>query len=140
MNNSITPEVQELLTGKNFGSLATLMKDGSPHVAPVWIDYDGEMVLINTALGRAKEKNVKNDNRIAVSVFDNTNPYNMATIRGTVEEITEENADADIDRLAKKYLGLDKYPLRMPDERRIILKIKPRKVHHQKPPPPPLSS
>lgn len=133
-DSTITPEIQELLTGKNFVSFATLMKNGSPHVAPIWIDYDGQMILINTVVGRIKEKNVKNDNRIAVSIFDHANPYNMATIRGIVQEITEENADSHVDKLAKRYLGLDKYPFRIPNEKRIILKIKPEKVFHQKSP------
>ena len=131
---SITTEVEQLLLGKNFASLATLMKDGSPHVAPTWIDYDEDMILINTAAGRIKEKNVKSDNRIALSIYDNSNPYNMVTIRGTVEEITDKNADSHIDKLAKKYLGLDSYPFRNPDEKRMILRIKPERVFHQKPP------
>lgn len=130
----ITPEVQNLLLGKNFASFATLMKDGSPHVAPTWIDYDGQLILVNTAVGRVKEKNVSYDNRVALSIFDTANPYNMVTIRGTVEEITAENADSHADKLAKRYLGLDKYPFRSPTEQRIILKIKPTHVFHQKPP------
>lgn len=130
----ITPEIEKLLVGKNFASLATLMNDGSPHVAPTWVDYDGNMILINTASGRIKEKNVKHDKRIALSIPDNNNPYNMVTIRGKVEEITEKNADQHIDKLAKRYLGLDKYPFRSQDEKRIILKIRPEKVFHQQPP------
>jgi len=129
----ITPEVEKFLAGKNFAYFATLMKDGSPHVAPTWIDYDGKMILINTAAGRVKENNVKHDKRVAISVSDNSNPYEMITIRGTVEEITDKNADEHIDKLAKRYLGLDKYPFRNPTEKRIILKILPEKVFHQKP-------
>jgi PPOX class probable F420-dependent enzyme len=130
----ITTEIEKMLVGKNFASFATLMKDGSPHVAPTWIDYDGKMILINTAAGRVKEKNVKHDKRVALSVYDNSNPYNMITIRGSVQEITTENADQHIDKLAKRYLGMDKYPFRNPDEKRIILKIRPEKVFHQQPP------
>ena len=130
----ITTEVEQLLLGKNFASFATLMTEGSPHVAPTWIDYDKDMILINTAVGRIKEKNVKSDNRVALSIYDNSNPYNMVTIRGTVEEITDKNADSHIDKLAKKYLGLDSYPFRSSEEKRIILKIKPERVFHQKPP------
>lgn len=130
----ISQEIEKLLVGRNFASLATLMNDGSPHVAPTWVDYDGNMILINTAAGRIKEKNVKHDKRVALSIPDNNNPYDMVTIRGTVEEITEENADQHIDKLAKRYLGLDKYPFRSQDEKRIILKIRPQKVFHQQPP------
>jgi len=129
----IKPEIEKFLAGKNFAYFATLMKDGSPHVAPTWIDYDGKMILINTAAGRVKENNVKHDKRVAISVSDNSNPYEMITIRGTVEEITDKNADEHIDKLAKRYLGLDKYPFRNPTEKRIILKILPEKVFHQKP-------
>ena len=129
----ITPEIEKFLAGKNFAYFATLMKDGSPHVAPTWIDYDGKMILINTAAGRVKENNVKHDKRVAISVSDNSNPYEMITIRGTVEEITDKDADEHIDKLAKRYLGLDKYPFRNPTEKRIILKILPEKVFHQKP-------
>ena len=133
-NAAITAEVEQLLSGKNFASFATLMKDGSPHVAPTWVDYDGDMVLINTAVGRIKEKNVNSDKRVALSVYESSNPYNMVTIRGNVREITEQNADSHIDKLAKKYLGLDSYPFRSSDEKRIILKVVPERVFHQKPP------
>ena len=133
-NAAITTEVEQLLSGKNFASFATLMKDGSPHVAPTWVDYDGEMVLINTAAGRIKEKNVNSDRRVALSVYESSNPYNMVTIRGNVKEITNQDANSHINKLAKKYLGLDSYPFRNPDEKRIILKIVPERVFHQKPP------
>ncbi len=132
INPSITIEVEHLLLGKNFASFATLMKDGSPHVAPTWVDYDGDMVLINTAAGRIKERNVNLDKRVALSVYDSSNPYNMVTIRGRVKEIVEHDADAHIERLAKRYLGLDSYPFSIPDEKRIILKIIPERVFHQK--------
>ena len=134
INPSITIEVEQLLLGKNFASFATLMKDGSPHVAPTWVDYDGDMILINTAAGRIKERNVRRNKRVALSVYDSSNPYNMVTVRGMVKEITEQGADPHIDKLAKRYLGLDRYPFRSPDEKRIILKIIPERVFHQKPP------
>ena len=133
-NPSINTEIEQLLLGKNVASFATLMKDGSPHVTPTWVDYDGDMILINTAAGRIKEKNVNLDKRVALSVYDSSNPYNMVTIRGKVKEITEQDADSHIDRLAKRYLGLDSYPFRGTDEKRIILKIIPERVFHQKPP------
>ena len=131
---SITPEIEKLFNGKNLVSLATLMGDGSPHVAPVWVDIEGDTILINTAEGRVKEKNVKRDKRVALSIFDHQNPYHMVSIRGIVTDITTEGADKHIDKLAKKYFGLDEYPYRTPDEKRIIVKIKPEKIHHMKPP------
>ena len=132
---SITPEIEKLFNGKNLVSLATLMEDGSPHVAPVWVDIEGDTILINTAEGRVKEKNVKRDKRVALSIFDHQNPYHMVSIRGIVTDITTEGADKHIDKLAKKYFGLDEYPYRSPDEKRIIVKIKPEKIHHMQPPP-----
>ncbi len=132
---SITPEIAKLFQGKNLVSLATLMEDGSPHVAPVWVDIDGNTILINTAVGRVKEKNLKRDKRVALSIFDHQNPYHMVSIRGIVTDLTTEGADEHIDKLAKKYFGLDKYPYHSPDEKRIIVKIKPEKIHHMQPPP-----
>ena len=132
---SITPEIAKLFQGKNLVSLATLMEDGSPHVTPVWVDIEGNTILINTAVGRVKEKNLKRDKRVALSIFDHQNPYHMVSIRGIVTDITTQGADEHIDKLAKKYFGLDKYPYHSPDEKRIIVKIKPEKIHHMQPPP-----
>lgn len=132
---TITPEIAKLFQGKNFVSFSTLMKDGSPHVVPVWVDIDGNTILINTAVGRVKEKNVKRDNRVALSIFDHQNPYDMVAIRGKVIELTTDGADEHVDKLAKKYFGLDKYPYHSPDEKRIIVKIKPEKIYRMQPPP-----
>jgi len=130
INREITDSVVKLLEGKNFAFVASLMKDGSPHITPVWIDYDGESILINTAEGRTKHKNVTRDPRIAISIIEQNNPYNMVSIRGTVIEQTNKGADEHTDKLAKRYLGVDKYPFRTPAEKRIILKVKPDKVFH----------
>jgi len=129
----IDDSVIKLLTGKNFASVATLMKDGSPQNTPTWIDFDGKAILINTAEGRTKQKNVSKDQRVAISIVDQNNPYNMVTIRGKVIEQTSEGADDHIDKLAKRYLGVDKYPFRSPTEKRIILKVAPENVFHMKP-------
>ncbi len=131
---TITPEIAKLFEGKNFASFATLMNDGSPHVAPMWVDLDGDIILINTAVGRVKEKNIRRDNRIALSIYDQENPYNMVSIRGKVIDLITEGADEHLDKLAKKYFGVEKYPFHTPDEQRIILKIQPEKIHHQQPP------
>lgn len=132
-NNTITPEVAKLLEGKNFAFVATLMNDGSPQITPTWVDLEQNTILINTAEGRVKHKNVSRDPRVAVSVFDHNNPYNMVSIRGRVIEQTRTGADEHIDKLAKKYFGVDKYPFRSPSETRVILKIKPEKIFHQQP-------
>ncbi|MFY3740637.1 MAG: PPOX class probable F420-dependent enzyme [Candidatus Nitrosomirales archaeon] len=132
-NNTITPEVAKLLEGKNFAFVATLMNDGSPQITPTWVDLEQNTILVNTAEGRVKHKNVSRDPRVAVSVFDHNNPYNMVSIRGRVIEQTRKGADEHIDKLAKKYFGVDKYPFRSPSETRVILKIKPEKIFHQQP-------
>lgn len=133
-NSRITPEIASLLNGKNFAFLATLMKDGSPQVSPTWVDVEHGLILINTAEGRLKQRNVSRDPRVAVALYDQKNPYNMVAIRGRVVEQTNEGAEEHINKLARKYLGVAKYPLRTPKERRVILKIKPKKMLHQKPP------
>jgi len=132
-NNTITPEVAKLLEEKNFAFVATLMNDGSPQITPTWVDLEQNTILVNTAEGRVKHKNVSRDPRVAVSVFDHNNPYNMVSIRGRVIEQTRRGADEHIDKLAKKYFGVDKYPFRSPSETRVILKIKPEKIFHQQP-------
>ena len=111
-----------------FAHLATLMPDGSPQVTPVWFDYDGEHIIVNSARGRVKDKNMVRDQRVALEIMDPDDPYRYLEIRGRVVEITEEGADAMIDRLAKKYLGVDSYPFRNPAEQRVVYKIAPMKV------------
>ncbi|HXH06684.1 MAG TPA: PPOX class F420-dependent oxidoreductase [Vicinamibacterales bacterium] len=126
---AIPPEVRELLTRPNFAFLATIMPDGSPQVTPVWCDVDGEgHVLVNTARGRRKERNVRRDPRVALAVADAANPYRYAQIRGRVIELTETGADAHIDRLAQKYLNVEIYPYRRPGEVRVILRIRPERI------------
>jgi PPOX class probable F420-dependent enzyme len=129
-NNQITEPVAKLLQDKNFVFLSTLMSDGSPQVTPTWVDVEDNVILINTTEGRLKRKYISRDPRVALSVTDRTNPYNMVTIRGKVIAQSNQGADEHIDKLAKKYLGVDRYPMKSPDEKRIILKIKPDKIYH----------
>jgi len=124
----LTPKAISLIEGKNFAHLATVLADGSPHVAPVWVDHDGDIILINTAVGRVKQRNVTKDPRVSVSIVDQNNPYERTTINGIVKEQTKQGADAHIDKLAKKYTGSDKYQNRQPGEQRIILRIEPIRV------------
>jgi PPOX class probable F420-dependent enzyme len=105
--------------------LTTLMPDGSPQVTPVWVDYDGEYLIFNSARGRQKDRNVRRDPRVAIAILDPDNPYRYVEVRGHVVDITQEGADQSVDRLAKKYLGLDKYPYAQPGEVRVIYKIRP---------------
>jgi PPOX class probable F420-dependent enzyme len=115
----------DLFQKKAFANLATLMPDGKPQVTPVWVEFDGHHVIINTAEGRQKDKNLQRDKRVALSLMDPDNPYRYLEVRGKVVERTHNGADANIDALAKKYLGKDKYPFRQPNEVRVIYKIEP---------------
>lgn len=112
---------------KAFAYVATVMADGTPQVTPVWVDYDGQHVIFNTAKGRVKERNLRRNPKVALTVSDPANPYRYIQVRGQAELI-EEGADASIDRLAKKYLGVDTYPYRQPGEQRIIVRITPEAV------------
>jgi PPOX class probable F420-dependent enzyme len=125
---TIPESFKDLFTKVAFAHLATCMPDGSPQVTPVWVDYDGSHVRVNSAKGRLKDKNMRRDKRVALSIQDPENAYRYIAVRGEVVEITEQGADAHIDALAKKYLGKDRYPFRGPGEVRVIYKIRPEKV------------
>ena len=125
MSQAIPDKYRDLFNKRAFASLGTLMPDGRPQVTPVWVDLDGDYVLFNSAKGRQKDRNVRRDPRVALAIIDPDNPYRYLEIRGRVVEITEEGADANIDKLAKKYLGVDKYPYRQGNETRVIYKIQP---------------
>ena len=112
-----------------FVHLTTLMPDGSPQVSPVWVDVDGDAIMINSAQGRIKDKNMRRDPRVALSVTDPDNPYKALMVRGRVTTITGDGADAHIDKMAKKYLGKDKYPFRKAGEVRILYRIEPSAVN-----------
>jgi PPOX class probable F420-dependent enzyme len=119
----------DLLNKKAFASLATLNPDGTPQVTPVWCDFDGTNILVNTAKGRKKARNLERNRHVALAIIDPDNPYRYLGIQGRVVEMTEQGADAHIDKMAKKYLGQDKYPLRTPGEVRVLVKIAPEQVH-----------
>ena len=132
-NNLSDPSIKSFFEGKNFAFVATSMKDGTPQITPTWIDVEDDRILVNTAMGRVKQKNLARDPRGAISITDNSNPYHMVTVRGeVVEQVTGEEAEAHIDKLAKKYLDQEKYPRRAPDEKRILLKIRPTRIFHMK--------
>ena len=118
----------DLFTKKAFGNLATLNADGTPQVTPIWVDTEGGFIYFNSARGRRKDKNVRRDPRVAISIADPENPYRYLEIRGRVVEITEEGADEHLDKLAQRYIGRDKYPptWRFPNEVRRLYKIEPR--------------
>ena len=122
-----------LLKDKNFAFLGTLMKDGRPHVTPVWIDVENGLILVNTAEGRIKHRNLSRDPRVSISLVDRNSPYSMVTIQGTVVEQTAKGADDHIDKLAKKYLDAEKYPAHSPSIKRVIVKIKPERIFYLPP-------
>src|SRR5439155_6300823 len=108
---------------KAFAHLGTVMPDGSPHVTPMWFDFDGTHFRFNSARGRVKVRNLERSPRVAFSIMDPDNPYRYVSVRGRIVESTEQGADAHIDTLAKKYLGKDRYPWRGPGEVRVMYKV-----------------
>ena len=127
MSTPIPDDYRDLFDKKAFAHLATLMPDGRPQVTPVWCDLDGNRIVVNSAKGRQKDRNMRRDPRVTVTISDPDNPYRYLEVRGRVAEITEEGADDHIDHLAKKYLGQDKYPYRQPDEVRVVYRVEPEK-------------
>jgi PPOX class probable F420-dependent enzyme len=123
---AIIPErFLDLFEKKAFANLVTLMADGSPQVTPVWVDFDGTRVIVNSARGRQKDRNIRRNPSVALAISDPDNPYRYLEVRGRVAEITEDGASEHIDRMAKKYLGLDQYPYRAPGEVRVLYRIEP---------------
>jgi PPOX class probable F420-dependent enzyme len=124
----LSERARRIIEGPNFASLATLMPDGSPHVSTIWIDHDGDDVVFNTAEGRVKTANIRRDPRVAISVFERSDADEQVVIRGTIVEITRDGADDHIDKLAKKYLGVDDYPWRNPALPRLLFRVRPDRV------------
>ena len=129
MPAAIPETYKDLFEKKAFASLSTLMSDGRPQVTPVWCDFDGTHVLVNSAKGRIKDRNMRRDPRVGIDLQDPDNPYRHLSIRGRVANITEKGADEHIDKMAKKYIGQDRYPNRRPGEVRVLYKIEPQAVH-----------
>lgn len=126
---AIPEKYQDLLNKKAFAQLATIMPDGTPQVSPVWFEYDGKNIVINSAKGRVKDKNMRRDPRVGLDIQDPDNPYRHVSIRGRVVQITEDGADAHIDKLTKKYINQDRYPYRGQGEVRVIYRIQPESAH-----------
>jgi PPOX class probable F420-dependent enzyme len=125
---AIPENFRDVFNKKAFAHLATVGDAGTPQVTPVWVDFDGTHVRVNTARGRVKDRNLQRNPRVALSIQDPDNPYRYIQVRGRVAEMTEQGADAHIDSLAKKYLGQDRYPNRRPGEVRVMVKIAPERV------------
>jgi PPOX class probable F420-dependent enzyme len=126
---TIPEKYRDLFKKRAFASLATLMPNGDVQVTPVWVDVDNGNLLFNSARGRLKDKNVRRDPRVTLTLIDPDNPYRYLEVRGRVVDITEKGAAQHIDKLAKKYLGVDKYPYAQPGEVRVLYRVKPEHVH-----------
>lgn len=125
----LTDKAKNLIDGKNFASVATVMPDGSPQVAPVWVDRDGDTILLNATVNRQRYKNLKRDPRIAISIYDQNNPYSSVSIRGRAAGITESGAEEHIDKLNMKYNGTPKYPYHSPNDARVLIRVEPERIH-----------
>ena len=128
MCDKLQEKTIQLFQKRNIVFIATIMKDGAPQLSPVWANYDSGYILVNTAEGRIKHKNILRDPRVAISVVSHDNPLDMTTIRGIVEEIIPDYDYAHADKLTLQYLGQKHYPFKRENEKRIILKIKPESV------------
>ena len=129
---ALPEETKTLVDEPNLGFLATVNEDGSPQLSPVWIDREDGTLLVNTAVGRVKDRNMRRDRRVAVSVADREDPYRKTDIRGSVVDVVEgEEAERHIDKLARKYLGEETYPWRGDGERRSLFRIRPERVHER---------
>lgn len=126
---ALSEAAAKLFSDKNYGQLATIRADGTPHVSVVWVDTDGENVLVNTAKGRAKHRHVARDGRATLHVANNENPYEYVSVTGRAT-LVDEGADAHIDKLAAKYLGAETYPYRTPTEERVIVRVQPDHVEY----------
>jgi PPOX class probable F420-dependent enzyme len=125
MSVKIEGRGEELLKAKNFCLVSTLRADGSVHAAPVWVDVQDGLPVVNTAEGRAWPRNLERDPRVTLTVQNMENPYEYLEVRGRVAERTHDGADEHIDALAMKYLGKDEYPYRQPGEQRVIIRVEP---------------
>jgi PPOX class probable F420-dependent enzyme len=131
MSVKVEGRAEELLKAKNFAHIGSLRADGSPQVAPTWVDVQDGRPVVNSAEGRAWVRNLQRDPRITLEVQNIENPYEYVEIRGRVAEIARDGADEHIDSMAKKYLGQDEYPYRQPGEQRVIIRVEPERVYLQ---------
>ena len=124
----LSDKAVRLIEARNFGFLAVQLPDGSPMVTPVWVDHDGDLILVNTAMGRVKQKQAARGRHVSIAIADTNNMYERITIQGRVLEQTNVGADAHIDKLANKYTGAKKYERSSPNEKRVIIKIEPVRI------------
>ncbi|MEE9247823.1 MAG: PPOX class F420-dependent oxidoreductase [Dehalococcoidia bacterium] len=128
MSVEISEGVKMLFRGKNFGHVATLLPDGSPHSTAVWVDVEGERIVFNSDESYVKVKNLRRDPRVTISIIDMKSPYTGAMIRGKVVAFRNQGAREHIDRMARKYLGDEQFT-HLPNERRVIVEIEPEEIY-----------
>ncbi len=131
MAQGLTEAAKKLLREPVLAHVATVDTDGNPHITPVWVDVEGDDVLFNTAEGRVKAVNLHDNPAVAISAVDPADPYRVVALQGKATELTHEGADEHIDSLAKKYLGVDSYPMRTESEQRVKIRIRPERVTMQ---------
>ncbi len=127
---AIDEPVRDLLLAPNFSTVCTFAPNGSIHAQPTWVDTDSDYVLLNSVVGHAWVRNLERDPRVTCNVMNLSNPYEFAEIRGRVQEQTLDGALGHINRLAKKYLGLDEYPFLAPGETRVLIRVAPESIVH----------
>jgi len=125
----LTEKAKKLMDGKNFAIVATLMPDGSPQAATVWVDRDGDTIVLNAAKSRQRTRNLRRDPRIAIAIFDMTNPYSTVSIRGKAVGITEKGGEEHIDKMNMKYNGSPKYPNHNPKDPRVLIRVEAKSIH-----------
>ncbi|SRR5579875_1409506 len=123
----LSDKAKRLIDGRNFANVAVITPEGWPHVTPVWVDRDGDYILLNITKSRAKFRYIEKNPRVAISIFDMANPYVNVVIRGRVTEAITNGAEEHIDKMAKKYFGQEKYPYHQPEDPRILIKVEPLK-------------
>lgn len=126
---TVPDEFHDLFERKAFGVMTTLLPNDTFHMTVVWIDYDGTHLVVNSAEGRRKVKNVRRDPRVGVVVIDPSDPYRYLWVSGTVDEITKSGAVEHADGLASRYLGVEAYPYHDRDPDRLLIKIRPEICH-----------
>lgn len=130
---ALTDGARALLEARNVVVVSTLREDGTIHSIPVWVDVDGDDVLVNSVVGRAWDRNLCRNPNVTCTVVDASNPYAFVEIRAVVSERSVEQGESHIHRLAKKYLDLDEYPFLRPEDQRVRYRLRPTSVFHMRP-------
>ena len=124
-SKTVLGDKADIFDAKSFAHVATIGPKGEPHNQPVWVDFDGEHIRFSQTKTRQKVRNIDRDPRVSVSVTDPENPYRYIEVRGVVVEVSEDEGNAFINSMAKKYIDKDEYPWHQPGDERVVVKIRP---------------